>query len=272
MKSLLSQIVAAIQAPEPAALNFLGLTRSPPSHAARPLAEDLAGVEEGTPTRLHRGVVAVCRTALAHCLMTLTIALGVANATPTTWNFAAKVQTPSDGNSSLTGTFTLDPANANVTSFNFVTPVGNITSAAFTASVQLFTPAFDPHADFVDLFITDADADVLTLFFKTSLATFSGSTFYTKGIQLSSNFDGGSQFQCGGPGSICSNVDYTTIFVSGAATIACPSPSVPEPSGMALAGVGLIAIGVAGRRRHLSKRKCPIPKKLGTLMQLRFRS
>ena len=62
-----------------------------------------------------------------------------------TFNFSGTLANPVNGDASVTGQFTLDLTNATITSFDFVTPVENISS---TSNSPTWTPTLFAHRNY----------------------------------------------------------------------------------------------------------------------------
>jgi hypothetical protein len=149
-------------------------------------------------------------------------------------------------NDTITGQFTLDTDARTITAFTFLTPVATVSPGPWIAELFEYTPAVNPADNFVQLAINNFDSQGrLWLLFRTTLAAFDGSTFYTGVVEV----DGGSTGSgfSYGPGS------FGSPFISGAATLSTPTPPtdppapVPEPTSVMLLGAGL---GMLIRRRR----------------------
>jgi hypothetical protein len=100
----------------------------------------------------------------------------------------------------------------------------------------------NPADNFVQLAFFNGDG-TLVLVFRTTLNAFDGSTFYTGLVDVDGGGTG-SGFECRYKPS-CTPTDFGSPFASGAAaphTDPPSPPTVPEPTTMALVGVGLAAI------------------------------
>ena len=166
------------------------------------------------------------------------------------FNFTGTLATPDMGDSTVTGSFTLDTSGAgSVTAFDFSTPIGTISqSAGWASSVTEYLPAISPPADIVEIFFKGEGG--MALLFETSLAPFSGSTFYTGQVQLSPMASYVSSIACNiGPEGGCGL--YGSLFTSGSATPV--STAAPEPRLSFLLGAVLLGFAaVLGHRPRKS--------------------
>lgn len=163
------------------------------------------------------------------------------------FNFSGTLAAPVVGVSSVSGTFTLDTTLGTITAYNFTLPDDSGGSYTFTStdpgatsSVTTFT-GINPALDFVEIDVSCGTKCLgLDLIFQTSLASFSGSNFYTDSIQVTggsaqSIYNADPAFPC------CSSV---TAFSSGSAT----PVTAPEPSSLALIPLGLGALLLMRKR------------------------
>jgi len=166
-------------------------------------------------------------------------ASGSAQAGSITYKFSGDLV----GVGTVTGQFTLN--SGAVTAFDFMSPVATIDpSNGWFASVSLYTPAFSPNKDFVDLSFLDTDNDFLNLIFETPLSSFNGSNFFVSPVQPTSGSETQAGFQCSFRPQ-CGD-SFEGVFSSGSAT---PLTATPEPSSLLLFGTSLL--GLAPFRRKL---------------------
>jgi hypothetical protein len=192
-----------------------------------------------------------CFTIPITMLAMLALAPRPAAAVAITYDFSATLDhgpASDPGNTAVTGQFTIDFDTATITAYDFLMPGGGEVNAShgYTSYLFTYTPAVNPADNFVQLaFQNYASGGTLWLLFRTTLAAFDGSTFYTGVVDV----DGGST----GSGFACRyddgcGVQFGSPFVSGAAApYTAPPPTVPEPTSVALLGGGLVAL--AGRLR-----------------------
>jgi hypothetical protein len=157
-----------------------------------------------------------------------------------TYDFSGTLETPFNGDDSVTGFFVLDQTNATLEDFSFTTPAFTFNTGNSFGEVQLFTPATTPNADFVAL-VTSAVGTNFVLLFETDLLNFDGSTFFTSEITV----PGGT--------NVSGVIDdmppfFNSPFTSGAAT---PVPEAPTWAAMAL---GFVALAGLGRKAALRAR------------------
>lgn len=189
-------------------------------------------------------------------LAMLALAPRPAAAAAITYDFSATLaHGPSGdlGNTAVTGQFTIDFDTATITAFHFLMPGGGEVGASYLAEIYLYTPAVDPADNFVQLAFNDYDAGgTLWLLFRTTLAAFDGSTFYTGGVKVDGGGTG-SGFNCRYHGC---GAQFGSTFVSGTATPDPPLPAVPEPASLTLLGGGLVTLVAQLRvRRRASGRR-----------------
>ena len=85
----------------------------------------------------------------------------------------------------VTGQFTLDAANFRVTSFQFTTPLGDISAATSTANVYTYTPAYSPAKDFVEIEILPTVSNPgLNLNLQADLSKLTPASFYPGAFYL----------------------------------------------------------------------------------------
>jgi hypothetical protein len=174
-----------------------------------------------------------------------------AAATSITYDFSGTLQHGpylDPTNKTVTGQFTIDFDTQTITGFDFQAPGAEVTPSTWYSALFTYTPAVNPVDNFVQLAFFNGDG-TLVLVFRTTLAAFDGSTFYTGGVDIPGGGTG-SGYECRYHPS-CST-DVGSPFVSGAAAPHTdppppPPPTVPEPTTMVLVGGGLVAI--AGRLR-----------------------
>jgi len=185
----------------------------------------------------------------------LVLAPPAARASVITYQFAGTLTNALNGNSSVTGQFTLDNSGAGaVTAFSFTEPGGVFDTSNAMGFVTAWTPATNPNANFVGLTFVESGrpSNYLWLRFQTTLSSFDGSTFYTGPIIV----PGGSTNSSMGcfdpiPSKACSTWNYASGFTSGAASpLAQP---VPEPLSVTLMALGLAGVVGRSRRRNDSQ-------------------
>ena len=81
---------------------------------------------------------------LAAVLLTFFAPCGARADSTMTYSFSGTLTNGVNGNSAVSGQFTLDTTNATITAFDFTTPIGDINSASWFPTVFTFTPAFAP--------------------------------------------------------------------------------------------------------------------------------
>jgi hypothetical protein len=189
-----------------------------------------------------KAIAAVC------AAVGLTLAVGpAANAADIlqTYAFAGTLVKTLNGDSTVTGRFTLDLTTDKVDGFDFTTPAGEIDGAHGGLSEDF---SFNPLGDFVDLtFVGGARSiDALNLIFASDGPLISDDDLVNKikisnrpTIFLTSNQACGSLFHaCGGKDLFASG------FTSGAVT------AVPEPAGWAMLLLGFFGLGAMLRSRR----------------------
>jgi hypothetical protein len=154
--------------------------------------------------------------------------------TTKSFNFTGNLTEGFTSGDSVTGSFTLDLTTATITAFDFSTPFLTV-DVSNNFSAGIFTDT-----TFVGLEFVDNQANSLSLWFLTSLASFSGNTFFT-GLVLFPFPMEPTQSQLCLSGCIISD-----SFTSGSAT---PVTTAAEPASFLLLGSGLLGLAGIKRRR-----------------------
>src|SRR5262249_28117826 len=122
-----------------------------------------------------------------------------------TFNFNGTLATSFNGQTSVTGQFTIDFTTPQITAFHFDTPLATISAPTWTPTL-IEVAATNPNATFTVLSLGTTPGDRLTLWFESPLSAFSGSSFYTGPVTLPTGA-GASQLFCSTiatlPGSGC---------------------------------------------------------------------
>jgi len=175
--------------------------------------------------------------------------------------FTGTLSNSYNGSNAVTGTFTMDTTTGQITAFNFVTPLTDITSGSFNVVEGNFVGSA-PGEDFTLLeFSAGPDGtDSMVLWFPEALTSFNGGALWTGPLPPGLFVDGmppidafsGSELYCyyGITSKNC-NGSGSSSFASGNA-VDPPSSPMPEPSSLSLLAGGLFALGVLGTRKRLA--------------------
>jgi hypothetical protein len=180
------------------------------------------------------------------------LSANTARADSISFDFAGTLQSPVNGTTSITGTFSVDSVTGNLTAYNFVD--GNLTYTPANSTSQ--TSHFGGSAVAVQYFfqtpfcngVGSTCADLILNFFHA--VDFSTLTFQP----LLGNSGSGACFatQSGGIGGNCTAVSgHLSAFTSGSAT---PVAATPEPSSLLMLATGLMGLVGIGlmRRKQLA--------------------
>jgi hypothetical protein len=162
------------------------------------------------------------RTAALAAVVTIPF-FGMSYAAVTTYDFTGTLGAPFNGETGVSGSFTVDNVADTITGFSFTSPFGSATPSNHTAKISQYLPAMQPTADFTQFqFLSDnlVTIPAISLLFQSSLANFGGGSLYTAGIIES----GGS-----GTNSLMADLSLVDFFASG---MASPVTTAPEPASL----------------------------------------
>jgi hypothetical protein len=202
-----------------------------------------------------------CITVLALGAVALLMPLEARADGSSNFTFSGTLSNSYNGSNSVTGTFTMDTTTGQITAFNFVTPLTDITSANFSVIEGNFVGS-TPGEDFTLLEFTAGPdgTDSMVLWFQDATGSFNGGALWTGALppglfangQPPIDAFGGSELYCyyGLMTKNC-NGSGASSFAGGSA-VDPPSSPMPEPSSLALLAGGLFALGAFATRKRLA--------------------